>query len=449
MLPLMLVGYLFLLIFRPYEYWPVLGALRVERVYMLTFMAMAFFSKEKRFIPHPINGMVVVFTLCLLVSGIFAYRWSSASVLIEDYLKFVIFYFMVIISVRNERDFRLVLLSFLVIMLLYVGKSAWEFFVHDRYQFTMGIKRMSGIDRTYGAPNSFSASICYSLPFLWAMLRHGIESKWLRWALWGYGALAIVAIMYSGSRSGMVTALLFFLLVLASAKRKFVGLVVIGILLIVAWDNMPESLQTRFVSTFVRGQATAGADDSAEGRMKGFLQGVDVFKRNPLFGIGPANFQHSWPGIDTGYNAHNVYGQLMGELGILGVLSFGGLVWVVYRTNKNIMRRVKALVERLRESIAAQAPPVKSGQGKNAAQGMSEQPEETVWEEKRRTVEQHVRHLNLYFLISQAVIQTLILMLFKGWGDHNLYRYTWLWLAAVTVLGYHFFQQEAARHEEA
>jgi hypothetical protein len=51
-----------------------------------------------------------------------------------------------------------------------------------------------------------------------------------------------------------------------------------------------------------------------------------------------------------------------------------------------------------------------------------------------------------YSLVAQAVMQTLLLMLFKGWGDHNLYRYTWLWLGGVTVLGNFLFAQEVRRH---
>jgi hypothetical protein len=42
----------------------------------------------------------------------------------------------------------------------------------------------------------------------------------------------------------------------------------------------------------------------------------------------------------------------------------------------------------------------------------------------------------MYFfrLLSIASLQTMILMLFKGWGDHNLYRYNWLWVGAIAVL---------------
>ena len=94
-------------------------------------------------------------------------------------------------------------------MFLYVGKSAWEFFVHDRYIYRMGIKRMVGIDVTYGDPNSFAASICYSLPLTWALIRSHFEHPGVKLFLWSYGLLALVAIVFTGSRSGMVTFVFF------------------------------------------------------------------------------------------------------------------------------------------------------------------------------------------------------------------------------------------------
>ncbi len=236
MLPLMLSGYLFLLIFRPYEYWPILGELRVERIYVLIFISVLFFTREKRFVSSPINGAVVCLTLILLLSGIFGINWSNSWPFIIDYIKYVIFYFMVILSVRNEEEFRLILLAFITVMFIYVGKSAWEFFVHDRYIFRMGIKRMCGIDVTFSDPNSFAASICYSLPLAWAMIRSKFQHAWVTRLLWAYGLLALTAIMFTGSRSGMVTFILFLLLLVMGSSRKVLGILLVGLTLMVSWD---------------------------------------------------------------------------------------------------------------------------------------------------------------------------------------------------------------------
>lgn len=449
MLPLLLSGYLFLLIFRPYEYWTILGELRVERIYVLIFMSILFFTREKRFISSPINGAVVCLTLTLLLSGIFGINWSNSWPFIIDYIKYVIFYFMVILSVRNEEDFRLVLLAFVAVMFIYVGKSAWEFFVHDRYIFRMGIKRMCGIDVTYSDPNSFAASICYSLPLAWAMIRSKFQHAWVTRFLWAYGLLALTAIMFTGSRSGMVAFLLFLLLLVMGSSRKVLGILLVGLTLMLSWDYMPEDLQSRFLSTFSDEYAYKGHTADAAGRTKGFIHGLELFQQHPVLGVGPDNFRFTWPGREKGFNAHNVYGQLLGELGAVGVFSFGLLLWMMYRVNAGIISRwaqsQASTKERSKELVigtAAQEHERSSNSG-NMKKGKSQTPS------MKMSLIAVPSTQAVYIFVAQAVIQTVILMLFKGWADHNLYRYTWLWLAAVTVLCSHFFHQGIKDHGQA
>lgn len=529
MLPAMLAGYLFLLIFRPYEYWPMLGTLRIERIYMIVFIIMAVASDKKRWIKSPINACVALFVAALMLSGLFAKDVEEAWDLVVDYMKYVVFYILVVLSIRDKKDLRNVLLFFLGVMFVYVSKSAWEFFVNGRYNFTMGIKRMTGVDLTYGAPNSFSASICYSLPMLWAMIRFGDPRGWVRYGFWAYGALALVAIVYTGSRSGMVTLLLFFMLAVLSSSKKFMAVALLGTVVAVGWQFMPDDLQDRFKSTYEKGHGPAGADESAEGRMAGFLQGVSVFTQHPVFGIGPANFQFSWPGVVKGYNAHNLYGQTMGELGIVGVGSFAALLFVVFRTSRRVMAGARkeypdifsrqkpkeaekgaksghkrkaapasapavhapaasrtagprssrtgdvaawmaghpagvpapaqaaagaaAVAGSAREALPVSSPGAKAGTaaraGADTKPGKSSDPFAPAPSPDGTPVPAdgvHRRAVFFYALVAQAVSQTLILMLFKGWGDHNLYRYTWLWMAAVAVLTGHLFLQEAKEH---
>jgi O-antigen ligase len=447
LLPLLLAGYLFLLIFRPYEYWPWLGDLRIERVYMLCFMVIVFLYKDKRFLPSPINIALIFFGFALILSGLFSISWDTSWKIIEDYLKFFIFYFMIILCIKDEKDFQFIIVAFIGVMFLYVGKSAWEFFFHGRYVYRMGIMRMVGIDVTYGNPNAFAATICYSLPLTWAMIRYRFDNAWLRLAFWAYIALALVAIVYTGSRSGMVTALLFFFLVLLTTKRKILATSLFSVALILTWHVMPLDLQNRFLSTFTDDvDVTAGAISSAEGRMEGFKHGWYLFTNNPLTGIGPGNFPLSWP---IAKNAHNLFGQVLGELGLLGALSFALLVLMILFKNKRIIKPYKAIHK---SEVNYRAPPDSSyvphgypPVSKVPKPLLAQTANPEVGETPAATGGLGMKSLAFYSLVALAIIQTIILMLFKGWGDHNLYRYTWLLLAALTVLGSHLFNQELQR----
>jgi hypothetical protein len=60
MLTWLLGGYLFLLIFRPYEYWPILGEFRIERIYMIGFIGAVALSSQSAS-PQPTHGLVLLF----------------------------------------------------------------------------------------------------------------------------------------------------------------------------------------------------------------------------------------------------------------------------------------------------------------------------------------------------------------------------------------------------
>ena len=47
----LLIGYMFLFIDRPFEVWPWLGDLRVERIYMLVTMGVWLLSPGKKWLP--------------------------------------------------------------------------------------------------------------------------------------------------------------------------------------------------------------------------------------------------------------------------------------------------------------------------------------------------------------------------------------------------------------
>lgn len=415
----LILGYLFLFVFRPYEVWPFLAAFRIERVYMFMLLAAVLSWNKKRYISHPINNAVIGFFMVILAASTFAFNSSEAFPVAFEYFKLLVFYFIIILTIQDEKELKTFILAYVLIMSLYVGKSAWEFFVNGRMWFRMGIVRMMGIDITYSDPNYFAGSIVYSLPFLWAMIKAGFEERWLKLVLWGYGVLSLVCIIYTGSRSGMVTALLFFILVWLGSAHKMKGLILLPVLLVFMWTTMPESYKIRFETIFVEGLAEEsgqkGADNSAEGRIAGLKTGFSTFLSKPLFGIGPGNFKYAWSGGTgevTGGSAHNMYGQVLGELGGVGFCSFFLLVGLIFATHRRIRKTIDWLLEVYGETLSLAQT-------------------------------QTLKHMHL---IATGSIQMLILLLFNGNFGHNLYRFNYLWLGAIGVLGTFFLDNFRKNH---
>ncbi|WP_029897871.1 O-antigen ligase family protein [Desulfohalovibrio reitneri] len=401
--------YLFLLIFRPYEYWPQLGSLYIQKVFMILLLICAFVYRDKRFRMDTLHLWLFVLVLSLLLSTATAWDVPLAWEMTVKYLKVMVFYLVLVMTVHGQERLEYVAKAMLVVTMIYVGKSAWEFFVHGRYVWRMGIARMIGIDQTYAMPNAFAATICYSLPLLWAVLGKGLTKRWMRLAMLGYGVLAPICIVMTGSRSGMVTALLFVAMISWRAKRK-IGVAVLSVaILLVGWQFVPEMQQRRFMSIFNPevGPAAEWAEQSAEGRLQGLLHGLELFTQHPVSGVGPNNTRRTWYGGD-GPQAHNLVGQVIGELGGVGFVAFFGFIAAIFL-------RLRATVRLADKRLAKEPDP----------------PLERTLVFNRRLA-----------LAGQMII---VLMLFNGLFGHNMFRYNWLFVAFFALASSEVVRGEASQ----
>ena len=129
------------------------------------------------------------------------------------------------------------------------------------------------------------------------------------------------------------------------------------------------------------------------GRLAGFVEGMRLWGDNLLLGVGPGAFRLATTG---GFNSHNVYGQVGGELGVLGVAAFLALLACFF----------------------------------------------TNWLAARRLYRSRPR--DFPFHTSRAVAVTVLLLLFTGWAGHNLYRYNWVWVAAFQAVALHCIRARSA-----
>jgi O-antigen ligase len=413
----LLLGYMFLFVFRPFEYWDVLGDLHIERIYAIFMLGVLLLWRGKKWISHPSNYAVVFFIFIMALSSAFAVDKPLAFETTIDYVKIVVFYAVLLCVIQSEEDLKIFVVAFVIITGIYVGKSAWEFFINDRHWYRMGIRRMMGIDKTFNDPNYFAASIAYSLPFWWASIKLQLRSKIVRALLLLYLPLALTAILCSGSRSGMVTSILFLTLAWLGAKRKVLGAALMIIVLATLWFSAGQSYRVRFLSTFIEGLAEEhgqwGADASAQGRLEGLQMGYNIFLKFPILGIGPGNFKYSWAGGTgevTGGSSHNLYGQLLGELGAGGAIAFLLMIGLFTWTHNKVRRRANALLADTND-IPGRDP---------------------------------AGNLRSLKLVSIACLQGIILLLFNGNFGHNLYRFNFLWIGAMGVVASYLIKQREA-----
>ena len=401
---LLLIGYFFLYIERPWEVWPRLAPYRIERVYML--LAMGVFAlwrgKRLRWGAHPL--LVATFLGLHYAFAPFAFSPRAALDQGFEYLKMAVSYFLIIWSVRDEAELRTLVHGYAGVMGLYLLHSFREYLA-GRHWYRMGIVRMVGVGQFANDPNAFAASIAFSLPFVLLVLRTD-NRRWAKAACIAYGGLALYCIVLTGSRAGFVTLALFGLLVIGQAggRRMVSALVAALILASIGWEVMPEDKKLRIETIWNPEAGPAGAQASAEGRIEGLKAGLRIMARRPLTGAGPGgeNFMRYRAALDDGSatQAHNLFGEVLGEMGLLGGFVFLAQVAAAW---------VMAGKARILLSSAPTA--------------------------------------NLVFLDRLAIAcrQGLALMLFNGLFGHNLYRANWLWIGAWSFLAHRF--QEDRAHE--
>ena len=396
LISVMVCFYIFLTIERPWESIRYLQGFPIERVFAIAMILVAILNEKFKIISSPTNKWVYGLLALHFIFAPFAFKAEYALDQGIEYAKMVVLYLLMLAVADDEESLKLLVKAFIYTMIIYLTHSLWEYH-NGRFAYDMAISRMMGVDKTAGDANSLGASIIYSLPFTFALLRN--EARFLfRITYYGYFALAVVCVVLTGSRSSAV-ALVFAMIMyifLQHGKRKILALVFIGLAISLTWSVMPLQKQDRIRTLWDSKAGPEGAHESAVGRIVGWEISWEMFKQQPLTGVGAGgdNFigyrlKNNIDGLIGGNGrsateSHVLYGELLSELGIFGALFFAGLV---LSTWKCCVKTRKKLID--------------SGEANGFLRSLTD-----------------------------AILQCLLLLLFLGFAGHNFYRPLWLWLAA-------------------
>ena len=402
--------YLALFLLRPWEIlFPGLKTIPVERIYAIC-MVIVVGLEGFRLRWTSQTMAVLAFLGAVVLSWVFAYRPLYAENGCYIYLTVVVFYFVLLSVIRSPRDLYVVIICYIAVMTLYLAKSEWEYFVHGRHWSAQGVRRLVGIERSYGEPNALAMSIVASLPLHYFLFqyRRQLTDHWpagwrnaFRWMLPVYAILAISSLFLTNSRAGLVSLAVFVVLITWRSKdagQMFRRLLAGAIILASLWLLASDIQRERFQSLWDEDVGPTSARRSAEGRVAGFWAGMAMFERFPWTGVGVGNFLvyrvRHLDGVPK--VAHNLPGQLLGEMGLLGGICFGWLVAAAWLNGRRLRR------------LAASNP----------------DPE-----------------LEVLGGLGVACIHVLILMFVQGFSLHNVLRFNWLWVAAFSSLGMAFARE--------
>jgi O-antigen ligase len=292
------------------------------------------------------GSWLLAYTFWLLLAAAFGlWRGGSVSLLMDQWLKSLLLFFIVLGLIRTLPDLRgsfgaLAFASVVGAMsLLLLGTVGTE-------------GRMALSSGTLSNPNDMAIHLLLFAPYVWSCTQR--SRGFLKLILWTSLMLILVACAKTGSRAGALALLgmtlyAFFAADLRQKVRIAVAATVVAILVAL---SVPGAVLTRYLTTFWDVEdleVDAGALDSAQGSKEGRIEAVKtsirITSENPLLGVGPGmymvaeNEKASAEGKRSSWHdTHNTFTQVSSEAGIPALFFYCAVLLYAIRVPLRITR---------------------------------------------------------------------------------------------------------------
>jgi hypothetical protein len=321
------VGYMVLVYCKLSHYYPFLAGMKAELVFAIVIVVRLFVTSgfpgklSPRF--NGVNKYMLWFSVCVFFSYFMAmdrqYSYDNA---VYHFIKVLFLYVMILVGVNSKKDIKIFLWSFVLMFAflayeplygLLAGVGASRQMYGDIYIAEVGV--LSG---HVALANNMNQMIPIALFLLLSM-----KSKTTR-VLASIPLLVFFgALIGSGSRGGVVGFLAFCVTFVYFSRERKRNAVLVSIL-----AGALFMMSGTFKST--AGRINRGA---AEGRLIGVIHGLEMVRmKGHVFGVGPGCFMLA-RGKYFGHTmmSHNIYGELIGELGIPGTILWSLLIVQSFR----------------------------------------------------------------------------------------------------------------------
>jgi len=298
--------YVVIIFIRPQEFvgamkaWPILDVMAVLSISAL-FLEGSFTSETWR--RSPLNQLMLGFWLALMLSYLTAFSLWGTRMAFGLFAKVEIVYLLIIFSVTTFRRLKIFTWTLVLMGFFLAMQSLWQYYTGVGLVGGTALQRgelmqSRGIG-IFQDPNDLALNIVCFLPFV---LPH--FHKYLLSRTWLTSILFLIpmatGILYTRSRGGILGMAAVFWYYF----HRRVGLVLsIGALL----------FMLSLILTLPRFGSTGVDDVSTRGRMEHWVEGLNLFKEKPIFGIGIGQFVER-----HGATAHNSFILALAESGFVG-----------------------------------------------------------------------------------------------------------------------------------
>ena len=320
----LLAGYILTLLIRPMDWWPPLFNVELVTIGAILILLVGFPQITARLsiiwnrIPE--FKSVIFFLVGVALSPLSRF-WAQGFVdVINEFGKVIIFYVLIILLVRTVKNLNVLIIAFLICAVWLAAHAAMQHHLGYGFGHQEPLSRKTNTKGevvlqavafgTLNDPNDLCVILVVAIPLFYSQFKTARNPVLKLFGLAG-GAFSAYGAFCTNSRGGiiaimgMITAYVF--LLIKGGKRYLVMIFTFAAVNILA--------PSRF------------AGGAFEGKDRAILwgDGLDMFKGNPIFGVGYSNFVEL---SNSHHVAHNSFVHVLAENGLVGYLPFFALLYL-------------------------------------------------------------------------------------------------------------------------
>lgn len=322
------------------DMYPALGAIRFELLAAaIVFLAIFLRGGITAVFPrsHALNKpfwlLFFVGMLSMLQAIDLGVSWDLGG---YNLIKLALFYTMVVVSVRDRADLEKLLWAFVLVTAWVAYEPVYNYLLGrgDLQQYgQIAIGRFGAASGHVALANTLNQ--CLPVAFYLAASQRNNLTKAL---LAGLMLLLVLGVIFSKSRGGFVGLCVLGVGLVYFSRQKVRALVIAAILGLLFLGYAGEQYLSH-MATITEG---VHASRSTSDRYAGLVNGISMMIKRPLMGVGIGCYPEARRQYFNYYfYAHNLYGELFGELGLASIAWFYW-IYLLFKHSRRLRRHCAA-----------------------------------------------------------------------------------------------------------
>ena len=260
----------------------------------------------------------------------------------QPFVKAVLFFYFTVLVIDTPKRLKAFVFLFLALQVIRVLEPLYLHFTEGYWGSKTHLGagefagRLSGAPSDVINPNGLGFVIATAMTFLHYLA--GQSPRFLPKLIYvSLVPLLLYALILSMSRGGFIALLVSGWFIFRQSSKKPLLLVVAICALIGSWSVMSDVHRDRYFSLV---SPSAQQSGSAEGRIRGMINEFKLGFNRPIFGHGLGTTREAKANFQSGraQAAHNLYAELMIEIGLLGLTFFLLFLRRIYQMVGGLLR---------------------------------------------------------------------------------------------------------------